>query len=114
MDTFSPPVSPTSLPKSVKARVLETKFGDGYSQRAADGLNSIEEERPLAWENIDDADADYIETFLIAHGGYISFLWMPPKEGIAKAYVCKSWSRTPKSGEMSSMSATFTQSFELE
>ena len=42
LDTFSPPIEPTvSSTKEISYNVLRADFGDGYSQRAADGLNNV-------------------------------------------------------------------------
>lgn len=58
-------------------RVLQAQFGDGYRQTAADGINNFTDQ----WELEFVGKAAYIlpiKQFLDEHGGWRSFLWVPP------------------------------------
>jgi phage-related protein len=114
LDTF-PSIAPeySSSPCDTKARVLRTDFGDGYGQRAADGINNMPRTWPLKWENLTEADANTIENFLRARAGYVAFLWTPPRTGTALKWTCEAWSRQPTEGNFVTMTATFNQVFDL-
>ena len=52
------------LTKSSTPRVLTAKFGDGYEQRAADGINVLNETYTLTFKTRPKADIDDIVAFL--------------------------------------------------
>lgn len=95
----------------VKApRVRSAQFGDGYQQRIADGINN----QPESWRltfNVDNTDADAIESFLEGKGGAESFTWTP-KNRTEITVVCGEWSRVLTSPNTSTINATFEQVFE--
>jgi phage-related protein len=74
-------------------RVDLAQFGDGYAQRAADGINNMPEKWNLVYENVDITTSNAIIAFFKALGGYIAFDWTPP-DGVAGRYVATSWKRT--------------------
>lgn len=120
LPTFAPPVSPSvNSQKSVQPRVLKAAFGDGYAQRAADGLNSRPAAWDLRWDALCTADADTIEAFLVARGGFEAFWWTPLDTTSPLTFVAESWTRAPVVGaEMLterrfSMTAKLTQVFDL-
>lgn len=104
----------TWLPRSdatreVSPRVKKAAFGDGYSQRVGDGINS----QPITWSLEFPApavDAEAVEAFLSARAGVESFDWTDP-DGLAAKWLCDSWSSTKKSGGIAIVRATFTQVF---
>jgi len=75
-ETFSPPKAP-SFPakKSPSYRLKQVDFGDGHVQVAKDGVNHITHSYDLTWASISNADADNIETFLNARGGFEAFYY---------------------------------------
>jgi phage-related protein len=111
--TFTPPRAPSlASSKAVKTRILTADFGDGYSQRAADGLNNVRHVWSLTWKNLSDEDADTIEAFFVARRGYQAFLWAAP--GAEQAtYICSGWERGWITAGSDSLSATFEQVFDL-
>lgn len=114
--TFSPPVNPSvgGLTKSTQPRVLIADFGDGYTQRAGDGLNATERRLSVRWENISAADADMIEAFFEARRGYEAFLWNPPQGGpTGKKWTCPEWERENVDTGIDSITATFRQVFDI-
>jgi Phage-related protein len=118
--TFTPPVAPSpNSQKSVQPRVLKVDFGDGYGQRAADGLNSRPAVWDLKWDALTTAQAAAIETFLADRGGYEAFWWTPPDAATPLKFTGDSWTRTPVVGaerleeRRFSMTAKFTQVFDL-
>ena len=87
-------------------RVKEVKFGDGYAQRAPDGINTDLRTHSLTFvdtvENIGEIDA-----FLTAKRGVTAFLYQPFGQWVDKKVVCKQW--TP---EMHNTYAKLTATFE--
>jgi len=95
---------------NVEASIREAKFGDGYSQRFADGINNLPRMWNVQFTNFQTTDADAIVAFLRARGGYESFDWTPPS-GAAGKFFCRSWSDGHDSFGIRSISATFEEVF---
>lgn len=98
--------------KTIEPRVLLTDFGDGYSQRSADGINNNQEEWSLTWK-LPIADADILSAFFEARGGHESFDWIPPRESTSRKWTIKNWSRSPWKVNGDSITATFKRTFDL-
>lgn len=94
-------------------RTLAATFGDGYTQRGADGLNGVQKQVPLTWNSLTVAEADTIEDFFIAQGGYIAFAWTAPRDEQPKKWIVTSWNRLSMDQYTDSISATFQQVFDL-
>ncbi len=113
MVTFSPPKAPTvGSQRRTTARILEAQFGDGYSQRAGDGLNSVEDAFSLVWNALSEAEADTITDFFEARGGWEAFDWTPPGEVAARKFRCGEWTRD-WDGAMRRVTANFAEVFDL-
>tara|TARA_B100000902_G_scaffold382069_1_gene419310 strand:- start:3033 stop:3431 length:399 start_codon:yes stop_codon:yes gene_type:complete len=67
-----------TLSRSSKPKVRTATFGDGYEQRIADGLNSIEETYSLTFNNRTKAEADDIIAFFDSNKGVSSFSFTYP------------------------------------
>ena len=96
-----------------KTRVM--RFADGYEQRVVFGLAEHQnpKEWSLTWNNITEADADTIETFLDARAlDSTSFDWTPPGEATAYKWVCASWTKVIPYTGRATINATFRQVFE--
>ena len=112
IDTF-PAITPSrGGGDSVKPRVIETQFGDGYKQSMPDGLNALERGYDAKFENRPLADIDIITTFLESHIGTI-FYFTLPRESTPRKWRCTSWSRTDVSASLASLSAKFEEAFDL-
>lgn len=101
-----------SVNKSVTPRIRVTDFGDGYTQRTGDGLNT---QRQL-WgvEFIKDSTSiDAIETFLETTEGYASFDWTPPGQSTALKFRYTDYNREPMGPLADRLTATFRQEFDL-
>lgn len=96
-----------------KPKVLKADFGDGYGQRAADGLNNDPLETDFEWPNITTAEKNYINDYLKARKGYQSFLWTEPDETVAKAWVCEEWSVDHQAFGVYTVKAKFRQVFDV-
>lgn len=98
-----------SVNLSTRPRVRSAQFGDGYTQRVADGINAS----PRIWSvtfNGDAARLDPIDTFLANEGGVTSFVWVPPT-GVTGKWLCSEWSRNIAGYNDETLSATFTEVF---
>lgn len=83
------------------------RFGDGYEQRAANGL------RPLRRRFDVRLAADYsvvkqADDFLRARAGIESFDWTP-QDGVAGRFVCRKWSVSYGPGNGAELSASFEE-----
>jgi phage-related protein len=67
-----------TLAMASKPGVLVAKFGDGYQQRIATGLNSITESFTVAFQNRPKIEADDIEAFFSTKKGVTSFKFTYP------------------------------------
>ena len=113
LQTFTPVPAPTyPLDAETVTRSLNANFGDGYTQRGADGLNASQVTYSLTWENLTDAEADTIIAFFLARGGYEAFYWTPPTASPLK-FVVQKWSRSQGDYNAYSLKAMFIQVFDL-
>jgi len=95
----------------INHRVLTAKFGDGYEQAAADGINAEEQSWPLTFVgNL--AKVGPIRDFLSRHGSWRRFAWTPPM-GAAGVYRSdKGYKLTAIGGGVYELSATFVQVYQ--
>jgi len=98
---------------TTKSRIIEMKFGDGYSQRASDGINGSEISFPLVFNLLSSGDAETILAFLEARGGYEAFLWTPPGTSTPLKWICREWRYRPEPGGRATISATFERVYDL-
>lgn len=89
-------------------RVNRTQFGDGYSQRVPDGLNSVMETWNLAFTLRTKAEVGAIDAFLRTQKGATAFDWTSPAGTVGK-FVCVRWSASYLHDLDSSLTATFEQ-----
>lgn len=94
---------------SIKPRTLEARFGDGYAQRAANGINTQAQVWTLKF-TVSPSEADAIMAFLEAAGGTTPFDWTPPRYPAAK-FVCTAWDRDFGSAGLETVNAVFEQDF---
>lgn len=81
-----------------KPRVARTQFGDGYVERAPDGLNPMGESWSLAFNDISDEAGTEIITFLKARFtgplGQEAFDWTPLWASTPIRVTCDQFTRT--------------------
>ena len=93
-----------------KPKLLEATFGDGYYQRAADGINNDLETWTLNATGVPFDVAEEIESFLEARGGWEYFAWKAPKANAPyKNYICKEWDISYNDEDDASVSFTFIE-----
>ena len=93
-------------------RIRTAKFGDGYEQRIAFGINQDPKTWDLRWSALSNSNADAIETFFEARNGVESFDWSPIEDSDTYKWVCRSWQREHQYADISTITATFEEVFE--
>lgn len=91
--------------------VRQVKFGDGYEQRLAFGLNTRAERWTLEFRARTTTDATAIDAFLKARNAVESFDWTSPSGTVGK-WVCREWSRSIDEPNVETIRAKFEQVFE--
>lgn len=115
LTTFNPPVNPTPPSgRRVKPRVLTAGFGDGYEQRALDGLNPIQEERNETWRHLTETEAQAIESFFDSLQGVSAFKWTPPESTLSKAYKAPEWEVRKDAPGVFTVRAKLVRVYELD
>lgn len=93
-------------------KVLANRYGDGYEQRAPDGINNLAQVWDLNFEQVDNPIADDIIAFLRARAGVEAFDWTPKWHTVVIRVKCAKWSRGTDGEGLSRISARFEQVFE--
>lgn len=114
MTVFAPPYAPSKAGSSsvTKARAVSAQFGDGYEQRARDGLNTQARNATWVWNPLKRSDYDAIIAVFQAAGGVDPLSWTPPGEAAGKFKV-PDWTTTYPGGSARGISATFIEVFDL-
>jgi phage-related protein len=97
----------------VTPRVLTCGFGDNYSQRTGDGLNTLDESWPLTFNGLKQAGFEEIRDFLEAHGGYIAFYWTIPRTTTPLKWIARKWTKKPLEGGEWAITTTFQRVYDL-
>lgn len=96
--------------KAVTPVVKVIKFGDGYEQRQASGINRQPRKFLLTFKR-ETVEIDAIEAFLSARGAIDAFSYSHPGQS-AGVFVCREWTRTNIARGISELSAAFEEVFE--
>lgn len=103
------PMSRGSKPQE-STRLLKARFGDGYTQVAADGLNSIEMTFEARWQAAPIADINTLVTFFRTAAGVQSFTFTIPGEANARTWRCEQWTGPDRlSSTHANLSARFVE-----
>lgn len=90
--------------------INEAKFGDGYTQSVAIGINAEVQRWSVSTNAYEAEMRDDIVAFLRSHKGVV-FYWTPPL-GVQGYYVCKDgWKSNYQGGGLWVISLTFEQRF---
>ncbi len=107
-------MSRRSSPKTLKA-----SFGDGYEQRVASGINSINEEYGVSFRNRSKEDIDDIVVFLDGKAGVTKFPFTIPDSNNTTTtgektiqVVCEDYTTAYEYDNFYSLSATFRRVYE--
>ncbi|CAH6842529.1 hypothetical protein FCV55_06205 [Vibrio sp. F13] len=60
--------------------ILMIQYGDGYGQRAEDGLNNMRQVGSLIWIPLSLAERDDIQNFWLLHGAVTTWPWAAPND----------------------------------
>lgn len=114
MATLPSTIEPTieGTQKSVEPRVLINNFGDGYRQRAADGINNVRQTWTVEFIG-STTNIDIYDAFFEARKGYDAFDWTPPHESTARKFTCSKWQRIYVGPSTDRIIAQFTEEFDL-
>lgn len=96
--------------EEIEPNVSVVKFGDGYEQRIANGINS----ENVAWSVTFTGDSLRvlpIRNFLRARGAIESFVWTNPLSEVG-VYVCRSHRMEKVSASIYKISAKFERVYE--
>lgn len=111
---------PTDLPnpsfgltENLGYRFLGAAFGDGYSQRTGDGLNTEQSSYDPTWNHLTQEQYDTLRAYLSTRKGYRAFLWQAPNRAEAEPFICKSFSVQMISYRHYSISAKFERVYDL-
>lgn len=96
--------------ENIKPSINVTKFGDGYEQRAATGINTEVVSWSLSFTG-NSTKITPIRTFLRARGGLESFQWTNPL-GELGIYVCREYPLKKLSAAIMQISVKFDRVYE--
>lgn len=113
----TPRVPDKGFTKTSKPRVRKMVFGDGYEQRAVDGINNLTETYNLTFSNRTKAETDDIIAFLDSKAGVTLFNFTVPdtnSSGSEKTIkvVCDTYSQTYSYDDFYTCTATFRRVYE--
>lgn len=91
----------------ISYKTISSKFGDGYVQESADGINNEDEQYSIR-VHAREAEAKEIQAFFRRHAGWKSFFWTPPL-GTLGLYRCKDAVPTPQGGGLYLFTGTFVK-----
>lgn len=83
----------------VTARVGNNQFGDGYSQRVPDGLNTMLRSTTLTYTDRPTVEKETLRIFLEAQAGVTNFDWQPEGEPVSSKWYAPKWTISPSSGD---------------
>lgn len=107
------PFEPTRASnRNVTPRFLIADLGDGYTQRAGDGIQTIKETWSVTFEALDQTNANTLVAFFEDLDGYQNFTWIPFRQSVAKKFICSNWNESFPGNSLTTISATFTQVFD--
>ena len=114
---------PTALPLSgavsqasqvsTKYQVLKTQYGNGYSQRAGDGINNVQDSWQVQWNGLTTANFQILKSAFDAAAGVDYFTWQAPGDTTTKKWIVSQVTRTNWSGAVYDIAVTLEQVFDL-
>lgn len=97
---------------SMDVRVKRVDLGDGYSQRALDGLNAARQQWRLVWDRIPDANAEVLRVFFRDLGAGVVD-WTPYNQPTPLKFSASGFTSKPVAYIISTVSVTLLQEFDL-
>lgn len=90
-----------------EAKLRVTSFGDGYSQRAAVGINNIADTWSLSFSNRSTSEKQAIINFFRDHRDGRSFTWTPYDDVNEIKVYCSKWKSSSAGYDIYNISCTF-------
>jgi len=94
-------------------RTIETKYGNGYGQRAADGLNSVKDTWSVTWANLNATEYTTVLTAFDTVKGVDYLTWTAPGDSTSKKFICRKITKRAFAGALYTISAELEQVFDL-
>jgi phage-related protein len=94
-------------------KIIEAKYGNGYGQRARDGLNSNVGSWTIDYEHLLAGEYAVVIAAFDAAASVDYFTWQAPTDVVSKKWIVKEYTRRASSGDLYSISATLEQVFDL-
>lgn len=111
--TFSPVINPVfDIDDAHAPKLLVAEFGDGYAQRARNGMNHDPSALDLRWDNISVAEGAVIWAFLKARGGDEAFFYDPPFLETGKKWTCPTYKRSFTDPDTMNIVVSFKECFD--
>lgn len=113
--TLTPPNDVNIAPGSgvdYEPRVRRANFGDGYSQRTGDGLNTLSRKVQASFQVLTDSEANTLLGFFEGRKGYLPFMWALPGEVTARQWIAPSWKKTYTGKRITDISVTLEETFD--
>ena len=106
-----------TMSNTIKPRVLKVQFGDGYEQRIQDGINNLNQEFAVAFNNRPKAEVDDIVAFLNNKAGTTAFNFTYPDSNAGGGettikVVCEDWSQRYSYDDFYSANMKFRRVYE--
>lgn len=108
MSTFSYDAD-YGITKRMKPAVQNVQFGDGYSARYANGLNTQLEAWDVRFSARDETEANAIDDFFAAAGGVDPFVWTAPGASDSINVICQEWTKSQDTPGRFTIQATFQE-----
>lgn len=106
-----------TMTRKSKPKVLTANFGDGYQQRIADGINSIDEVYTLRFKNREKAFIDDVVDFLDGKKGVTNFDFVVPDPSAGSnektiKVICSDYSTNFEYDNFYTLTTTFKRVYE--
>ena len=98
--------------QQINMNVVTTEFGDGYNQRAVDGINATQYVYDLSWTHIDTERKETLRKFFLDTNGVTAFLWTPPDVGVDMSFTCNAPRCVPVAAGVWNVTVTISQVFD--
>lgn len=102
-----------ALKQDMKPRILKAQFGDGYMQRARDGINTITESWSLTWKNRSVTDGQKLIDLFEDTDGIHTIIWTPPYASDSIKVIVESWNVSYPQMNVLTIQAKFTRVHDL-
>lgn len=94
-------------------RIRRAQFGDGYEQRAPDGLNHVRRSWSVTWSVISEDEKTALMSFFAQMAGVYSFYWVIPDTFENVRVTCEDPSATFDSFSNHTVTATFKEVLDI-